>query len=174
MADEKISVTDKKVDAKPKGASKEPWSRGSRMVGIAVAAVLLMCLLVSVFMLGSHSDGRFGEYGYHHSEKAMSARGGSHKNNVDQNSRYGSREGEILDTKAGTASTARVRGVVTAISGDNITVAGDGKTSTVVVTSSTTYSGANKPAQVNDTIFASGSTDASGNLTATTIHLIRR
>ena len=72
-----------------------------------------------------------------------------------------------------TNTTSRVSGVVTAVDGDTITVAGYGTTTKVKVTSSTTYSGSSEPAAVNDTITAFGST-SDDVLTARPIRLSRQ
>lgn len=70
-------------------------------------------------------------------------------------------------------STSRVTGVVTAVSGDSITVAGEGTTTKVVVSSDTTYVGSSQPAAVNDTIVVTG-TKSGDTFTAATVRLIRQ
>jgi endonuclease YncB( thermonuclease family) len=65
-------------------------------------------------------------------------------------------------------------GVVTAVDGDTITVAGNGVTTKVLVSTNTTYTGSDKPAQVNDTIMAFGARDGSNNLVASTVRLSRQ
>jgi hypothetical protein len=60
-----------------------------------------------------------------------------------------------LDQGAQDSST-QVNGVITAISGNTLTVAGNGTTRSVTVSSSTQYSGATSAA-VNDTVIANGS-----------------
>lgn len=65
------------------------------------------------------------------------------------------------------AGGSELQGVVTAVNGDKLTIAGDGKTSTVTTTSSTQYLGASSAA-VNDTVGVTG-TSANGVLTATQI-----
>jgi hypothetical protein len=60
-----------------------------------------------------------------------------------------------------------VSGVVTAVNGSTLTVAGDGSTSSVDTTSSTSYTNA-PSAVVNDTVIATGSTSG-GTFTATRI-----
>lgn len=72
-----------------------------------------------------------------------------------------------------TASTTRVNGVVTAVDGSTITVAGNGTTTKVVVDGSTTYIGDDKPAAVNDTIMAMG-TKSGDTFTATRVVLQRQ
>jgi hypothetical protein len=69
-------------------------------------------------------------------------------------------------------SDTRVSGVVTAVNGDTLTVAGNGTVVTVKVTDDTTYRGASKPAAVNDTITAIG-TKSNDVLTATSVRLTR-
>lgn len=65
-------------------------------------------------------------------------------------------------------SSTRVSGVVTAVNGDDISVAGNGKTITIKKSSSTTIRGTSTTVSVNDTIFASGTT-SDNVFTATTI-----
>lgn len=72
-----------------------------------------------------------------------------------------------------TSSATRVSGVVTAVDGDTITVAGNGTTKKVTVSSNTTYTGSSEPAKVNDTIVAFGAKDSSGTLVASTVRLTR-
>lgn len=73
---------------------------------------------------------------------------------------------------ANTTST-RVNGVVIAVDGSTLTVAGNGTTTTVKVTDNTTYTGSSKPAAINDTITAFGTT-SDGVFTATSVRLIRQ
>lgn len=63
-------------------------------------------------------------------------------------------------------------GVVTAVNGDNIIVAGDGKQTTITTNSSTTYDGDVKP-KVNDTVTVIGTT-AGDTTTATEIGVLNR
>lgn len=76
------------------------------------------------------------------------------------------------DTSTSTSST-RLSGVVTAVSGDTITVAGGGTTTKVTATSSTNYTGSSEPAKVNDSIVVFGTQNSDGSLTATSIRLVR-
>lgn len=93
-------------------------------------------------------------------------RGGMQRGNVGNDMM-----GDGLDAMRTT--NERVRGVVTAVDGTTLTVAGNGKTVTVKVTDSTTYTGSSKPAAVNDTIIAFGST-SDGVFTATSVRLTRQ
>jgi hypothetical protein len=77
------------------------------------------------------------------------------------------------DASGSTSSNTRLNGVVTAVEGSTLTVAGSGTTVTVKVTDTTTYTGSSKPAAVNDTIIAFGST-TDGVFTATSVRLIRQ
>lgn len=77
----------------------------------------------------------------------------------------------MMRGESGNSST-RISGVVTAVDGDTLTVAGNGTTVTVKVTDSTTYSGSSKPATVNDSIVAVGTT-SDDVFTATSIRLTR-
>lgn len=76
------------------------------------------------------------------------------------------------DTSTSTSST-RLSGVVMAVSGDTITVAGGGTTTKVTATSSTNYTGSSEPAKVNDSIVVFGTQNSDGSLTATSIRLVR-
>lgn len=77
------------------------------------------------------------------------------------------------DEDTNSSTTTRVNGVVTAVSGDTITVAGGGTTTKVTVTSTTNYSGSSEPAKINDTIIAFGTQSSDGSLMATSIRLSR-
>lgn len=72
------------------------------------------------------------------------------------------------------SSNTRVSGVVTAVDGNTITVAGNGTTTKVTTSDNTTYSGSSQPAQVNDSIVAYGAKDAGGELVASSIRLVRQ
>lgn len=79
--------------------------------------------------------------------------------------------GDFDDTN--TTSTTRVSGVVTAVDGSTITIAGNGTTVKVTVNDSTSYSGDDKPAAINDTIIAVGTTSGD-TFTATRVVLQRQ
>lgn len=79
--------------------------------------------------------------------------------------------GSFGDTSDSTNGT-RVSGVVIAVDGSTITVAGNGTTTKVVVNDSTTYTGDDKPAAVNDTIMVVG-TKSDDTITATRVSLQR-
>lgn len=99
-------------------------------------------------------------------------------NNGSTTDGYGPRGGMMRggwdsdDTSTSTSST-RLSGVVTAVSGDTITVAGGGTTTKVTATSSTNYTGSSEPAKVNDSIVVFGTQNSDGSLTATSIRLVR-
>jgi len=61
-------------------------------------------------------------------------------------------------------------GVVTKVSGDSLTVAGNGKAETIKTNSSTQYIGDTKPA-VNDSVTIVGTADSKGTITATQIRV---
>lgn len=72
------------------------------------------------------------------------------------------------------ASDTRVAGVVTAVSGNTITVAGNGMTTKVEVSDNTTYYGDSEPAKVNDSIVAFGAKNSSDVLVASSVRLSRQ
>ncbi len=72
------------------------------------------------------------------------------------------------------ASDTRVAGVVTAVSGNTITVAGNGTTTKVEVSDNTTYYGDSEPAKVNDSIVAFGAKNSSDVLIASSVRLSRQ
>ena len=71
-------------------------------------------------------------------------------------------------------SGSRIGGVVTAVDGDTITIAGGGMTAKVTVQDDTRYTGSDGPAEVNDTIVASGTRQSDGSLLASVIRLDRQ
>lgn len=75
---------------------------------------------------------------------------------------------------ANTPTSTRVSGVVTAVDGDTITVAGNGTTTRVTVNEHTSYVGDDKPAKTNDTVMASGARQSDGSLLASVIRLSRQ
>lgn len=80
--------------------------------------------------------------------------------------------GDLGDTDTNSDRTV-VSGVVTAVDGSTLTVAGNGTTTKVVVNDDTTYRGSSKPAAINDTIRVVGTT-SNDTVTATTVYLSRR
>lgn len=72
-----------------------------------------------------------------------------------------------LTTTTTNTTYTQTEGVVTAVNGDSITVAGGGKTQTIKTNSSTTYANDMKPA-VNDTVVVVGTKDGD-TITATQI-----
>lgn len=87
--------------------------------------------------------------------------------------RTGGMMGVRSDFDENTVSTTRVSGVVTAVDGSTITVAGNGTTRKVIVNDSTVYVGDDKPAAVNDTIMVVGTTSGD-TLTANRVMLQRQ
>lgn len=82
--------------------------------------------------------------------------------------------GGMMGGATNAADSTRVMGVVTAVDGDTVTVSGGGTTTKVVVNDSTTYTGSDKPAKVNDTIMAAGARQSDGSLLASTVRLSRQ
>ena len=73
-----------------------------------------------------------------------------------------------------TSSSTVVRGVVTAVDGNTITVAGNGVTTNVIVSDSTTYIGSAKSATTNDTIIVFGTKNPDGSFMANSVRLLRQ
>lgn len=69
----------------------------------------------------------------------------------------------------GNAQSAAFRGVVTAVNGDTLTVAGEGKLTTVQKSDGTTISGDKTDVAVNDTVVIYGTTNSDGSISATQI-----
>ncbi|MCA9327046.1 hypothetical protein KDA14_00795 [Candidatus Saccharibacteria bacterium] len=72
------------------------------------------------------------------------------------------------------SSNTGVQGVVTAVDGDTITVAGNGTTTKVSVSSNTNYVGDDKPAKINDSIVAFGAKNSDDVLVASSVRLSRQ
>lgn len=72
------------------------------------------------------------------------------------------------------AGKSRLSGVVAAVSGSTITVAGNGQSTQVSVDDNTTYAGATKPAAVNDNITVTGTAGSNTTFTATAVRLVRQ
>ncbi len=141
-------------------------ARSSRLSLLPVLGLTALVLLLGVaFTAGSwarHDSVAFGQHGAQQFDRDFMA--GPH-------GMMGARGG--MQDETGMDSTDRIAGVVTAVNGDTITVAGNGKTSKVTVTSTTTYGGAAKPAVVNDSILAFGTTSGD-TFTATSVRLSRQ
>lgn len=69
------------------------------------------------------------------------------------------------------ATKVRVSGVVTQVSGDSFTIAGNGVTKTIKTTGSTTYNTGSGKVAVNDSVIVSA-TQSGDTLTAVTVHVV--
>ncbi len=172
MAEDKtIETTNESKEAEKKPSTEKPsvvWYTPEHKLFVIVGLVIIFVLLLGVaFAAGHHAWRRDNEFGgrvfsnMQYSPRHMQAFG------------YGLRGG-MMGTDGTTTSNTRVSGVVTAVDGDSITVAGDGTTTKVTVSSNTTYSGSSEPAKVNDTITAVGAKDGSGTLIASSVYLSRQ
>lgn len=177
MADDKVKEV-KTTEVKRDQPSENRWVRPSNStLTMVVLALVFFGLLWTAFALGRHSDGRFDRDGRLGKGTMMQGgfstqSGGPRGGMMDDG--YGPRGGMMDGTSPNTATSTRVMGVVTAVDGDTITVAGNGATTKVTVNDNTTYTGDDKPAKVNDTIMAFGARDASNNLVASTVRLSRQ
>ncbi len=71
--------------------------------------------------------------------------------------------------RGGMMQAAAVRGVITAVNGNTLTVAGEGKSTTVTKSDSTTISGDKTAVAVDDTVVVYGTTGNDGSVSATRI-----
>ena len=136
-----------------------------------VAFFMAICI---AFGAGRHYPDRFeGPHVF-----GVSTRGGVMHDSISVSGPEVTVQGGMMEsgfaTRIDSDSNTTVSGVVTAINGNDITVAGEGITNTVSVNDHTTYDGDNKPARVNDSIFAIGARDSNNNLIASTVHLSRQ
>lgn len=160
------SETERATDVKELGLSSVP--KQSKILLLGGFALVFLLFLSIAFTAGRHYSenreyiqssrlqlpvtqmGQAGGDGF---------RGGMMRGSLDENS---------------TTSNTRFSGVVTAVSGDTITVAGNGATTKVLVSSNTTYTGGTEPAKVNDTITALGAKDSNDSLVASAVYLARQ
>ncbi|MGB4800656.1 MAG: DUF5666 domain-containing protein [Candidatus Saccharimonadales bacterium] len=168
-----VKVTEVK---KPQPIVRE-WVSGRRSwVSMIVLAAVFLGLLCGAYALGKNSDDRAGRSDRFGAPTMMQDR---------RDYRSGPRGGMMGDGELGprggmmggatnAADSTRVMGVVTAVDGDTVTVSGGGTTTKVVVNDSTTYTGSDKPAKVNDTIMAAGARQSDGSLLASTVRLSRQ
>ena len=172
MAEDKtIETTNESnvTETKPvAGKSKMVWYAPEHRPFVVAGLLIIVILLLGVsFMAGRHVWRRDGEFGGRQFTTMQFVPNGVRS--YDGGLRGGMMRGDGLAT-----SNTRVNGVVTAVDGNTITVAGDGTTTKVTVSSNTTYSGSSEPAKVNDTITAIGAKDASGTLIASSVYLSRQ
>ena len=104
----------------------------------------------------------FGRGGYVRQDEGFGMRGGMM-----------SGHGGPMMRQFDSGTSSRMSGVVTAVDGDMITVAGNGVVQKVKTTSTTEYGGDDKPAKVNDSIVVFGAVDGDV-LTANTVRLMRQ
>lgn len=177
-AGEKVNEV-KAAEVKSAQPGERHWARPSNSTLITVVlALVFFGLLCTAFSLGRHSNDRFDRadrFGGGTMMQGFSTRSGAMGGGM-MNDGDGFRGGMMGDGggTANTTTSTRVMGVVTAVDGDTITVAGNGATTKVTVNNNTTYSGDDKPARLNDTIMALGARDSSGNLLASAVRLARQ
>lgn len=131
----------------PKNSNRTWWIIGGTLAGLAVIAMI--CGMVwGMTHRTAFVDGRFdGPMMQSNFEDSRSGRGGM---------RGGG--GMMGDRDTISSDSTRVSGVVTAINGSTLTVAGNGTTKQVTTNDSTTYYGAAQPVKVNDSIMITGTT----------------
>ena len=131
-------VTSDEVKTETKSANLQNYhSQKSPMV--VIAALVVAAAIFGFGLVLGHVLGRFSTVGY-----------GGRPPIVPGAPNY--RAG----LRSASSSKIRIEGVVTAVNGSSITVAGHGATNTVTTNSSTQYVGGSQP-KVNDTVVALGS-----------------
>ena len=178
MAEEKAKEV-KTTEVKSTQPSEKHWTRPSNStLTMIVLALVFFGLLCTAFTLGKRSSDRFDRadrFGSGTMMQGYSARSGATGGGMmESGGPRGGMMGDRTGSNENTTTSTRVMGVVTAVDGDTITVAGNGATTKVTVNDNTTYSGDDKPAKVNDTIMAFGARDSSDNLVASTVRLTRQ
>ena len=106
-------------------------------------AVVFIILLAGAFRQAFYFGGMDGRYDNNHMGF-----------NTVRSDRGGMRGGMMHDDN----DNSRITGVITAIDGSTLTVAGEGTTKKVTTNDSTEYYGAAQPVKVNDTVRIMGST----------------
>lgn len=151
--------------AKLDTTSNKAGSSGHKLLLYTCIVIVSLLLLGGAFAAGRHTQrtSMLTVHNYGNTELSRnSTRGqGSFSRDIAQDGSTRSR------------STTRVAGVATAVNGNTITVAGDGTTTKVTVSSNTMYTGSSEPAKVNDTIIAFGAKDSSDTLIASNVRLTR-
>ncbi len=169
MAEDKLIETTSEsnaIDTKPVAEKRGVvWCTPEHRPYVLAGLLIIVILLLGVaFAAGHHAWRRDSTFGDRQVTTMQFV-----PNNMQSYGRGGMMRGVGLTT-----SNTRVNGVVTAVDGNTITVAGDGTTAKVTVSSNTTYSGSSEPAKVNDTITAVGAKDGSGTLIASSVYLSRQ
>lgn len=140
---------------------------GKYWIIAAIAATTLVVLLVVVAMLGAalHGIGRYG----------------GRANMVDAGYGYGGRGGgqmmrgeQFYDDSSARTDVARIAGVITAVDGATLTVAGNGTSTKVTTSDATIYSGDDSTAKVNDTVMVLGNKTDDGTVAASRIVISRQ
>lgn len=167
----------KSTEVKTAHPSEKSFVSGNKsLLMLMLLAIVFFTLLCVAFMLGKHADDRtFRDAPRFDGGRMMmrddSGMGGGKRGGMMDDA-FG--QGGRMQGGADITSSTSVMGVVTAVDGETITVAGNGATTTVTANANTTYTGSDKPAQVNDTIMAFGVRDASDILVASTVRLSRQ
>lgn len=135
------------------------------VIGI-VATVIIVALFIGGWsFIMSHAQTQTSQYGrlraYSQNQNGNSSAGnGSYGGGGFRRNGFGG---------GSQGQTAAFRGVITAVNGDTLTVAGQGKSVTVTESDSTTISGDKTDVAVNDTIVVYGTTNSDGSISATQI-----
>lgn len=170
MAETKNEVISSEVKKAQPGEKRFNIDSKSLVIFVLLAAVFFS-LLCAAFVLGKRADDRTDLNAPRFDSGRMMMRDDSGGRNGGMR---GGMMGDSTDSNESATTSTRVMGVVTAVDGDTITVAGNGATTKVTVSDNTTYSGDEKPAKVNDTIMAFGARDSGDNLVASTVRLTRQ
>lgn len=138
---------------------KTPWP----LITIGVFATIIVVALIALAASALLHDRRA-------TDQVTSRSGHMGMNNSDFGSRGGStNRPDGMSGGRGSFMTPTASGVITAINGDTITVAGGGKQVTVKKTSTTVISGDETAIAVNDTVVVMGTKNSDGSVTATRI-----
>lgn len=159
--DQSKQEADTKTTLKEIGVAKAqtPWPL--IIIGIVGSVVMLALLIGGWWFVASQAmRGLQGGSG----AMSLSDRGSGSGRMFERNAgrEFGAQRGGLI-------GMAEANGVVTAIDGDTITVAGNGKKVTVKKTDSTIVSGDKNDITVNDSVIISGTTADDGTITASRI-----
>lgn len=175
MADEKLNEV-KATEVKQDVPAAKSWVKSNMsLLTMVVLTLVFLGLLVTAFLVGRHSGNRLDSDDGFRTRRVAMNRGefGTGTGGMPDAGMRGGMMGGPGMMDSDFKSSSRVMGVVIAVDGDTITVAGNGTTKTIKVTSDTNYTGDDKPAKVNDSIMAVG-TASENVLTATSVRLIRQ
>ena len=153
------------VDSSPQSTLHRPISRRTGTWIVVVASLLVALLILG--LIGTSIAAKYARNSNIYGDNNSSMMNGQGRWRSNMPTVYVQRDPSI-DT-----NTVQMTGVVSAVSGDTITLIGNGTSTAVKTNDSTTYNTVAKKVSVNDSVIVSG-VSSGGTFTANTVSIVNR